>query len=652
MILRPGVGFAKQDLFLRTVAKTHHVFRMEDMRQYINAIVNVTEAVAVLEKMLEEPKKQVEEYRKVDQGSDLMAAYSTTLSLIAENVAVLKRGMKNQRSRLNVVLSRIATDDKVCRGQHRGKRSPFNFVGSLLHGLFGVLDASSEEQLNALKDDVSKVVHLEQVQATIVTGLIGQVENITGQLAEGQRQLAADVQIVMTEFTVTAQIDRLQSMVALLSSNVDAIRGIVEDLAVVLQDASAGIVSPELLQDGLLESVVAELNAQSALRLDKVDLLHMGTTQVHRCGDTLVHQMTIEVPNRADWFVYEVIGTPFKTPRGFLSLDNLPRFLAYTYHHDSVIEFRAGQLRDVGCRRTTRAWFCPEIALTVIPRNASCAAMLAFNAIKTARNFPKICSFEFSDFHSPVFRQLANSPRILFSVYTNNFAALTCDGGYASRQYINGTGLLTLPNHCSLRVDDRVLLHSPIYSSFKVMPFKIDHVDARIYTNILQEMEADHHRPRTTSYKAHESDHRLKSLAAEQTALAKELNDYAALRRWVEVQRSRNTIWQGSLTVAVGLCSALGLWLFFCKNSCCPGCACLRGVPTSEPLVVPVRVAALKARGHDADRISAVANEHGGRPRPVRLRGALTSEPIAVSDQITAMESGGDDSSGVDTGEM
>ena len=86
-------------------------------------------------------------------------------------------------------------------------------------------------------------------------------------------------------------------------------------------------------------------------------------------------------------------------------------------------------------------------------------------------------------------------------------------------------------------------------------------------------------------------------LANEQSALTTALGDYAALRRWVELGRSRDMAWQGALTVAVGILMVLSLWFFCFKRFCCP-CGCRRG----EDLV-RVPASALGAREADVDHI-------------------------------------------------
>ena len=102
-------------------------------------------------------------------------------------------------------------------------------------------------------------------------------------------------------------------------------------------------------------------------------------------------------------------------------------------------------------------------------------------------------------------------------------ASLTCDGGYDSEHVLNGTGLLILPNHCSLRVGDRILLHSPIYSSFKALPFSIQHTDKTVYEDILKELGTDQRKPKTNSLKTMVSLEKLHVLAHEQVALTNEI---------------------------------------------------------------------------------------------------------------------------------
>ena len=79
---------------------------------------------------------------------------------------------------MEVVLARIATDDRLCREQHRGKRSPFNLVGSVLHSLFGILDESYANKIQGLRGDITEVLHLQRIQAIVVSGIISQVANI------------------------------------------------------------------------------------------------------------------------------------------------------------------------------------------------------------------------------------------------------------------------------------------------------------------------------------------------------------------------------------------------------------------------------------------------------------------------------------------
>ena len=152
---------------------------------------------------------------------------------------------------------------------------------------------------------------------------------------------------------------------------------------------------------------------------------------------------------------------------------------------------------------------------------------------------------------------------------------------------------------------DRVLLHSPIYSSFKALPFNIQHTDAQIYEDILKELRTDRRKPKTNSLKTMVSLGKLDVLANEQSALAGELKDYTLLRQWIEVGYRRNIAWQGTLTTVIVIIMGLGLWVSF-KRFGCPQCR--HGRPK---MTIEVPVHDVHEMAGDLDRISSVGNMEG-----------------------------------------
>lgn len=540
-LVLPGMVVVKEDRQLLIAESSWRILRSQDSDPYRRTAMSLMQA---LDTSLATLDASGDNNRPSSHSGGIAALFKDRAASIRKRI---------ERALFNIDLLLSGLED-LCPAPRRAGRSPFSFMGTVLHTLFGTMDEDGERLVNELDTRTSKLVHLLDSQATVVTGVLESFRDVETRVTYLGGQLETlSKKVKKAVDTLTAQI----TVGEFLSNVADHTSEWVDEVNTfdrVVGQALGGSVPRDLVPDAVLDDVVAQF-ANSTIDARWLPSL-MEVKNLYRCRDVIVFSILLPVPTDETYTLYRLFSPSIALEGKYLTF-SLPHSLAVPGGvQDSVIHFAPGGKDD--CKMTRTHFLCYGLDVHFQDARFSCpVALLDQNSI-SLRTIPVLCQFTVAKSYREFFHFLPRSDQLIFSTHTNTSSVLTC-GRQSTHHEIRGTGTLSIPASCTLRVGG-VLLRSPRAATF---PGDVLRVDVPPISTLLPTLLGLIHGNASDTHYVNLQSLKLLNATAQldlrQKAVVRDLEEVRGLGDRVGSHGVRDLSWLSSLTVLFFLGTVGGL---------------------------------------------------------------------------------------------
>ena len=321
----------------------------------------------------------------------------------------------------------------------RYARGLFNFVGSIQHALFGVIDENTlHDKLIEFKDRIDTISHTYDASATAINAIEHNVRLL--------KQAIQHLELRVNGSHNISEVDHFAQLSLLVSNVRFKLQTLVWEnvhLSQAIAAATKGIVEPTLISPAdintILQSIRLEDNV-TPLFEPKVSPLFYATLSSYITPQGL--SLVIPLAPRSTFKVYELNPFP-EVINGVVEL-------AYIEAHHTILANASMSiitphrpLLDICKKPTEDIYICMKPIWHVNTNEPSCERAILFDP----HLIPELCTFNiFTPTTSPFYIPLGEVTAIYFSTPTR--VTVTCEHRLPS-ETINGTYIL--PHTCSLR---------------------------------------------------------------------------------------------------------------------------------------------------------------------------------------------------------
>lgn len=347
----------------------------------------------------------------------------------------------------------------------RHRRSPFDFVGSVAHSLFGVLDQEDAQH-------IQNQIELANKQDQHLYSLIRKQSSIADSTANILRRNSLEVQndfntlntyLTKTFNTIGKQQNEivnnqhflaLTTYLSMMLYNFERTQDILLD---VILDLNHAKINPQIITPMQVSSQLQLIqgNLPSSLRLPSVsalEMLKLITVKGRTLHETIVFEVLIPLAEDQEFQVFNLIPLPIVHNNMSLLVDVTSPYLAVTLARDryfglSYIEFNSCKL--IG----TRNHLCRQIVPTrVHSKDFKVCEMALLNHEDNALEICDLKEVPPQDY----WYALRQTDSWIFSVMNNVTGLLICNGQTRSIS-LSGTGMIGFNNMCSLKIDTMII---------------------------------------------------------------------------------------------------------------------------------------------------------------------------------------------------
>ena len=530
-IVAPGLVAVKEDRRLLVTESNWNIMRRQEMGPYEEAANAIEEALRTGASLVNSS------FSNKSESAAVIGLQNLWVNRISDLNKRLTRALASLNSTTHEIREYCPSD--------RSRRSPFSFMGSLMHTLFGVMDENGERMVHELTDRSNQLLHFQKQQASVVTGVIESMGDFQAKMSRLDGQILSLSKRVQQDSEEVIKAIALSELMEILGGHVIELVDEIKLFKDLVSQSQAGFVPRALVPDNVLGGVMG----QFTLPVERWVLPSlMETRRVFKCKDSLIFHVFLPVPVARELTVFHIFTPSIPLDGLFLSF-SLPTYVAVPLKDlSTVVEFAPGELES--CKKTQSYYLCPGLKIQYKDPGSSCALKVIDQNAVSLPEISKFCDVQVSRSHKPFFHFLPASEKIVYSVLTNTRSTLTC-GNMQSSHVINGTGVLTIPASCTLQVEG-VTLRSPRASSFPGDVLQVTTVDTVPLAKLLAAHWSEPHKEKeSSSLVALQLQNRTQALLERQASISRDLNGVDDLSQRVGSHGVRDLTWLGSLSSVI-----------------------------------------------------------------------------------------------------
>lgn len=361
----------------------------------------------------------------------------------------------------------------------RMARSPFDIVGTLAHGLFGILDQDDaqriEDQITTIHENEHHMAELLQKQSSIADSTANLLKRSTAEINQQFQALhlyltkaAILIEGKQASLEVKQNLASLTSYLLLIITNFERVQQVLLDVVLDLNQAKINpqLITPEQFSEQLH---LIRSNLPSALSLPRgsiVDMYRMASVKGRSLNDSVVFEVSLPLTDTEKFQLFNLITVPiFHQNESYVVQTSSP-YLAVSLARDRY--FPLTEIELARCK-------------SLVPMNYVCTQL---HPIHTQRSKLSACEIALLNHKQDALSECVLKPTLLqdywkalrasngwiFSVVSRLSAHLICHGN-TNPVTIAGSGLLEFQSSCMLKlptaiINGRVEYNNTLKASF------------------------------------------------------------------------------------------------------------------------------------------------------------------------------------------
>lgn len=342
--------------------------------------------------------------------------------------------------------------------KERQKRAPFEFMGSIYHILFGMMDADDrklmEENMRNLFDNQENLKKLAKEQTSVVDSTVNILKKTTAEMNDNFNKMFLQLKSFYAEIQKSTNTERLISFFHVITTQLnlmlDDCEKIQSAIMSILIDINHGHINPDLLT---VEQLQTELSNIEKSLPDGLILPGKNTnTELKEVYNTmsakgimvdnrLVIQMDIPLMNKHNAEVYKIIRLPVQGNKSAM----IPRVDGdyIVYNFATNLYFLISQAQINTCTKNLQEQYnCNGNIAWKPATERSCEV----SALKQSRHAE--CNFE-EVAKKSVWEALSRENHWIFTVFDRFTLSVDCGLGNRSWMTLPLKGILSLPPGCT-----------------------------------------------------------------------------------------------------------------------------------------------------------------------------------------------------------